>query len=97
MCDDVNRNNCDVRPMHLLWPYSYLWGIGADHFGRKPVMILSSVLMALTSVGFGFSINFGMAVAMRFIVGAANGKCTLSSTIAMLHLTKSRQNCPMSG
>ena len=52
---------------------SYIWGAIADSKGRKPVLIISSILLGLTSAGFGFSVTFTMAVLLRFFVGLFNG------------------------
>ena len=53
---------------------SYIWGAIADYTGRKPVMVVSGVLLGIVSIGFGFSINYEMAIAFRFLVGITNGK-----------------------
>eukprot|EP00731_Ephydatia_muelleri_P025353 Em0017g436a len=52
---------------------SYIWGAIADYTGRKPVMVVSGVLLGIVSIGFGFSINYEMAIAFRFLVGITNG------------------------
>ena len=56
------------------FPCSYIWGAIADYTGRKPVMVVSGVLLGIVSIGFGFSINYEMAIAFRFLVGITNGK-----------------------
>ena len=56
---------------------SYIWGLIADHKGRKPVIIASSILLGLSSAVFGFSTHFAMAIMVRFVVGATNGKNVL--------------------
>ena len=57
----------------LLASCSYPWGALADRKGRKSVLIVSNVLMAVFSVAFGFSVNFPMAVLLRFFTGLSNG------------------------
>lgn len=52
---------------------SYIWGAIADYVGRKPVMFVSGILLGIVSIGFGFSINYEMAIAFRFMVGITNG------------------------
>ena len=52
---------------------SYIWGFVADIKGRKPVVIVSSILLGLAAGGFGFSVTFTMAVFLRFLVGLFNG------------------------
>ena len=54
--------------------FSFVWGTIADAKGRKPVLIVSSILSAGMSVAFGFSVNFPMAVFTRFLAGFLNGK-----------------------
>ena len=53
---------------------SYFWGALADHKGRKPVIIISGIFMALASLSFGFSVNLAMAIISRFLTGFFNGK-----------------------
>ena len=65
--------------------YSYVWGGIADCIGRKPVLIASGVMLTLTSILFGFSVNFVMCVLARFGMGLSCGKCTLISVTADLH------------
>ena len=58
-------------PSHLS---SYVWGAVADVKGRKPVVMLSCLLIGLCSAAFGFSIHLSMAIVFRFGVGLFNGK-----------------------
>ena len=53
---------------------SYFWGVLSDRKGRKPVLITSAICMGLSTLMFGFSVNFAMAVVSRFLVGIANGE-----------------------
>ena len=69
----------------FLFVHSYVWGSIADQVGRKPVVIVSMFLVGLSSGAFGFSVTFGMAVFLRFLVGLFNGlpgtaKAILSET-----------------
>ncbi len=50
----------------------------ADHKGRKPVIIISCILVAVSSLAFGFSVNFAMAIISRFLIGFLNGKPNLT-------------------
>ena len=36
-------------------------------------MIVSSILMALSMLMFGFSVNYAMALIARFLIGITNG------------------------
>ena len=71
---------CYVQPAVLVFPYlsihlsSYFWGVLSDIWGRKPVLIISELLVGIATLAFGFSINFPMAIATRFAVGITNGK-----------------------
>lgn len=52
---------------------SVLWGIVADRYGRKPVIIIGSTTVVIFNSLFGLSVNFWMAIATRFLLGALNG------------------------
>lgn len=52
---------------------SVLWGIIADRFGRKPVIIIGTVTVVIFNTLFGLSVNYWMAIATRFLLGALNG------------------------
>ncbi|CAM6037846.1 unnamed protein product [Sphagnum compactum] len=49
------------------------WGIAADKYGRKPVMVLSLISVMVFHTLFGLSKNFWMALATRFLLGSFNG------------------------
>merc|ERR1719494_366866 len=48
---------------------SYLWGLAADLFGKKQIIIISITGLSLTTTGFGFSLNVYFASAFRFLQG----------------------------
>ncbi|XP_031266927.1 protein ZINC INDUCED FACILITATOR 1-like, partial [Pistacia vera] len=50
-----------------------LWGVVADHYGRKPVILSGTISVVVLSTLFGLSINFWMAVITRFFLGSMNG------------------------
>ncbi|KAI3959996.1 hypothetical protein MKW92_012335 [Papaver armeniacum] len=50
-----------------------LWGVLADRYGRKPVIIFCCITMIIFTILFGLSTNFWMAVSMRFFLGAFSG------------------------
>ncbi|KAL5719749.1 hypothetical protein ACHQM5_012494 [Ranunculus cassubicifolius] len=52
---------------------SALWGIIADRYGRKPVMIFGTASVVVFNTLFGFSTNFWMAITTRFLLGLMNG------------------------
>ncbi|XP_010547293.1 PREDICTED: protein ZINC INDUCED FACILITATOR 1-like [Tarenaya hassleriana] len=51
---------------------SVFWGIVADRYGRKPIILLGTISIAILNALFGLSLNFWMAVATRFLLGAFN-------------------------
>ncbi|KAK2632199.1 hypothetical protein EUGRSUZ_L01874 [Eucalyptus grandis] len=52
---------------------SIFWGVVADRYGRKPVIIMGTIAVVIFNTLFGLSVNFWMAVAMRFLLGSLNG------------------------
>jgi MFS family permease len=52
---------------------SYIWGMIADSHGHKLVLITSSLLVGLSTLVFGYSVNMYMAVITRLLVGFFNG------------------------
>ncbi|OIT37159.1 PREDICTED: protein ZINC INDUCED FACILITATOR-LIKE 1-like [Nicotiana attenuata] len=52
---------------------SVFWGIVADRYGRKPVIIIGTFTVVVFNTLFGLSINFWMAVITRFLLGSLNG------------------------
>lgn len=42
------------------------WGMVADRYGRKPVIIIGTVAVVIFNTLFGLSVNFWMAVTTRF-------------------------------
>ncbi|KAL2465852.1 Protein ZINC INDUCED FACILITATOR-LIKE 1 [Abeliophyllum distichum] len=52
---------------------SLLWGLVADKYGRKPVIIIGTVTVVIFNTLFGLSVNFWMAVTTRFLLGSLCG------------------------
>uniref|UniRef100_A0A5B6ZXR2 Major facilitator superfamily (MFS) profile domain-containing protein n=1 Tax=Davidia involucrata TaxID=16924 RepID=A0A5B6ZXR2_DAVIN len=52
---------------------SVFWGIVADRYGRKPVIIIGTCTVVVFNTLFGLSINFWMAICTRFLLGSLNG------------------------
>ncbi|XP_042029522.1 protein ZINC INDUCED FACILITATOR-LIKE 1-like [Salvia splendens] len=52
---------------------SALWGIIADRYGRKPVIIIGCATVVVFNTLFGLSINYWMAITTRFLLGSLNG------------------------
>lgn len=49
------------------------WGIFADRYGRKPVMLIGTFSIVVFNTIFGFSKNFWLALVSRFLLGFCNG------------------------
>ncbi|XP_048135252.1 protein ZINC INDUCED FACILITATOR-LIKE 1-like isoform X5 [Rhodamnia argentea] len=52
---------------------SIFWGVVADHYGRKPVIIMGIIVVVIFNTLFGLSVNIWMAITMRFLLGSLNG------------------------
>ncbi|WCJ19141.1 zinc induced facilitator 1 [Euphorbia peplus] len=52
---------------------SVFWGLVADRYGRKPVIIFGTMTVVIFNALFGLSVNFWMAVTTRFLLGSLNG------------------------
>ncbi|CAK8570285.1 unnamed protein product [Lathyrus sativus] len=52
---------------------SIFWGVVADRYGRKPIVILGVISVIIFNILFGLSTSFWMAVATRFFLGCLNG------------------------
>ncbi|CDY09864.1 BnaC09g42970D [Brassica napus] len=51
---------------------SIFWGIMADRYGRKPIILLGTITIAVFNALFGMSTNIWMASATRFMLGSFN-------------------------
>ncbi|MFS7969978.1 putative major facilitator superfamily, MFS transporter superfamily [Helianthus anomalus] len=52
---------------------SVFWGVVADRYGRKPVILLGTSTVVIFNTIFGFSVNYWMAIISRFLLGFLNG------------------------
>ncbi|KAF3441419.1 hypothetical protein FNV43_RR15333 [Rhamnella rubrinervis] len=52
---------------------SVLWGVIADRYGRRPVIMFGTIAVAIFNTLFGLSTSFWMAVSMRFLLGSFCG------------------------
>lgn len=59
---------------------NYFWGWLSDHIGRKPVILLGTLLTAFCFVAFGFCKTLGQAIAVQAVMGMVNGNQALVST-----------------
>ncbi|KAK0578587.1 hypothetical protein LWI29_012884 [Acer saccharum] len=51
---------------------SFLWGVVADRYGRKPVIFIGTLSVVVLNALFGLSTSFWMALSMRFLLGCFN-------------------------
>ncbi|PKI40280.1 probable peptide/nitrate transporter At3g43790 isoform X2 [Punica granatum] len=59
---------------------SVFWGMLADRYGRKPVILIGTFSVAILNVLFGLSTNLWMAIVTRFLLGCFN--CLLGTVRA---------------
>lgn len=59
---------------------NYFWGWLSDRIGRKPVILLGTLLTALCFLAFGFCRTPGQAIAVQALMGVVNGNQGLVST-----------------
>ena len=59
---------------------SFFWGIAADKFGRRPVMLLGMVNSTFSVLVFGTSTTYAQCVAGRFLSGLLNGNAGVVKT-----------------
>ncbi|XP_010557818.1 PREDICTED: protein ZINC INDUCED FACILITATOR-LIKE 1-like isoform X2 [Tarenaya hassleriana] len=52
---------------------SVAWGMVADRYGRKPVILLATGSVVILNSLFGLSLNFWMAIITRFCLGSFSG------------------------
>ncbi|KAJ0753592.1 putative major facilitator superfamily, MFS transporter superfamily [Helianthus annuus] len=52
---------------------SVFWGLCADRYGRKPVILIGTSTVVIFNTLFGFSVNYWMAIITRFLLGFLNG------------------------
>ncbi|KAJ0711623.1 putative major facilitator superfamily, MFS transporter superfamily [Helianthus annuus] len=65
---------------------SVFWGLCADRYGRKPVILIGTSTVVIFNTLFGFSVNYWMAIITRFLLGFLNGLLGPIKAILILHL-----------
>ncbi|GAB2234147.1 hypothetical protein Drorol1_Dr00003384 [Drosera rotundifolia] len=48
------------------------WGMAADRYGRRPIILIGTLSVAILNMLFGLSSNFWMALSVRFFLGCFN-------------------------
>ncbi|KAL4992842.1 major facilitator superfamily domain-containing protein [Aspergillus falconensis] len=71
---------------------NYFWGWLSDRVGRKPVILLGTILTAACFVAFGFCGTLWQAVAVQALMGVVNGNQGLVSTCLGEITDKSNQS-----
>jgi MFS family permease len=71
---------------------NYFWGWLSDRIGRRPVILLGTVLTAVCFVAFGFCGTLWQAVAVQALMGVVNGNQGLVSTCLGEITDKSNQS-----
>ncbi|KAE8354752.1 MFS general substrate transporter [Aspergillus coremiiformis] len=59
---------------------NYFWGWLSDRIGRRPVILLGTILTAACFVAFGFCRTLAQAIVVQALMGAVNGNQVLVST-----------------
>ena len=67
---------------------AWFWGDLSDKFGRKPIILVALAGTALSSLIFGFSKNYWVALAARVVGGALNGNVAVMQTMVAEIATK---------
>ncbi|XP_076917661.1 protein ZINC INDUCED FACILITATOR-LIKE 1-like [Bidens hawaiensis] len=52
---------------------SIFWGVVADRYGRKPIILVSTSSVVIFNTLFGISVNYWMAIVTRFLLGILSG------------------------
>ena len=58
-----------------------LWGIIADKWGRKPVMVIGVISIGAMSIMFGLARSFEVAILSRFLMGFMNAIVPIGKTL----------------
>lgn len=74
---------------------SIFWGTMADRIGRKPIISMGCLSIAVFSLLFGLSINYTMAVFTRFLLGLFNPIIGISKTVVSEVCTKKHESMGM--
>eukprot|EP01112_Ceratiomyxa_fruticulosa_P016045 TRINITY_DN4813_c0_g2_i1.p1 TRINITY_DN4813_c0_g2~~TRINITY_DN4813_c0_g2_i1.p1 ORF type:complete len:566 (-),score=80.97 TRINITY_DN4813_c0_g2_i1:33-1730(-) len=59
---------------------SFGWGYLSDRIGRRKILLIGLAGNAITTIAFGLSVNFPMALASRFLQGLLNGNIGVART-----------------
>eukprot|EP00597_Dinobryon_sp_UTEXLB2267_P003779 CAMPEP_0170064116 /NCGR_PEP_ID=MMETSP0019_2-20121128/4725_1 /TAXON_ID=98059 /ORGANISM="Dinobryon sp., Strain UTEXLB2267" /LENGTH=671 /DNA_ID=CAMNT_0010270707 /DNA_START=55 /DNA_END=2071 /DNA_ORIENTATION=- len=57
-----------------------VWGAASDRYGRRPVLLCGLIGTAISSICFGFSLSYPIALFFRFLWGLLNGNIGVAKT-----------------
>lgn len=60
---------------------AWIWGNISDHFGRKPIILIALAGTAVSSIIFGLSERYWLALLARIIAGCINGNTAVMQTM----------------
>jgi MFS family permease len=63
---------------------SFFWGKMSDKYGRRPIMLIGTCGTMISTVIFGFSKYYGLAITARFISGLLNGNYRANEKLDLL-------------
>ncbi|KMS94977.1 hypothetical protein BVRB_013570 isoform A [Beta vulgaris subsp. vulgaris] len=69
---------------------SIFWGMLADRYGRKPIIIIGTIAVVIFNTMFGLSVNFWIAISARFLLGSLCGLLGPAKIIFCVMITKDR-------
>ena len=69
---------------------SFIFPYLADAYGRKPVLVWSSVLSFVTSLGLAFSVNYEMFSIFKFLIGVFTQGAEVASVGALAEVSVTR-------
>ena len=75
--------------------FSYFWGWLSDRKGRKPIVVLTVLLIGLSSIIFGFTTNLYFAFCTRLLAGLVNGKCLIKNMRISYQKQQPKPNCTL--
>ncbi|KIL61543.1 hypothetical protein M378DRAFT_166825 [Amanita muscaria Koide BX008] len=58
-----------------------LWGMASDRFGRRPILVIGPLGLAIAMIGFGMSTTFWPLVVFRCFQGVFNGNIGVSKSV----------------
>lgn len=73
------------------WIFSLISGYSSDRFGRKPIILLSSIIFTIGSLTMGFANSSALLILGRFILGIAIGFSSSTIPVYIAEITQYHQ------